>query len=322
MKVDVSVVIPVYNAGVLIGRCLDSVFNQVGDFNLEVILIDDGSTDNSVELINRRIEQDQIRLFRQENSGPSVARNKGIAEARGKYLAFLDADDYWLPEFLQTTIRFLENHDECVAVSVAQRHITMMGESLSPRNWDILAPKEGIVISDFFKFWSKYKHICTGSILIRRDIAQCIGGMRYDLRNCEDLEFWVQLSFKGTMGYIPQILFVSDGVRVTKDIGWIEKMMPRWEKTPDIDQWLSRILVLYPNLSDSQLRYIINPISQTIIYDKMLTSRWRTGRQETIKYGFSFTPGLISSIFKLCSRTRLTWWMLRSFIKYKEFHRE
>ena len=87
--IDVSVIVPVYNAGSLVSRCLDSIFNQAGGFSIEVILVDDGCTDNSVEVINARPEQDRIRLFRQSNSGPAKARNRGIAEARGSYLAFI-----------------------------------------------------------------------------------------------------------------------------------------------------------------------------------------------------------------------------------------
>ena len=101
-EIDISVIIPVYNAALLIDRCLDSVFAQNGIYKTEVILIDDGSTDNSVEIIKNRREQSQIILLQQKNAGPAVARNKGLAIASGKYAAFLDDDDYWLPDFFST----------------------------------------------------------------------------------------------------------------------------------------------------------------------------------------------------------------------------
>lgn len=246
---DVSVIIPVYNAGALIDRCLDSVFNQAGNYNIEVLLIDDGSTDNSVDLIRRRPEQDRIRLLRQKNSGPSVARNRGLAEASGRYIAYIDADDYWLPEFLDRTIGFLDNHGECVAVSVAQRHVTLDGCSESPRNWNNITDGKSCVLSDFFKFWGKYNHICTGSILIRRKFALQVGGMREDLRSCEDLEFWAMIATKGQMGYIPEILFVSDGNKVTASLGWAKYKM-RFAATKDFSDWSVR---LRPMLTQVQL---------------------------------------------------------------------
>lgn len=91
---DLSIIIPVYNKSKLINRCLDSIFNQTTNCSYEVILVDDGSTDDSVELIKTRTESNII-LYEQQNAGPSVARNKGFELSHGKYCAYLDADDYW-----------------------------------------------------------------------------------------------------------------------------------------------------------------------------------------------------------------------------------
>ena len=91
----VSVIVPVYNAGEYIGATLDSIINQ--DFNsFELIVVDDGSTDDSLEIINRKLSHTAMdyKVIHQENSGVSVARNRGIDEAVGDYLVFIDADDY------------------------------------------------------------------------------------------------------------------------------------------------------------------------------------------------------------------------------------
>lgn len=91
----VSVIVPVYNAEEYIGATLDSIINQ--DFNsYEVIVIDDGSTDSSPEIINEKLVKSTVdyKIIRQENSGVSSARNRGIEEAIGEYLVFIDADDY------------------------------------------------------------------------------------------------------------------------------------------------------------------------------------------------------------------------------------
>lgn len=74
---ELSIIIPVYNASLLINRCLDSIFNQTTQYFYEVILVDDGSTDNSVEIIKARDEENII-LYLQQNAGPSMARNKGV----------------------------------------------------------------------------------------------------------------------------------------------------------------------------------------------------------------------------------------------------
>ena len=94
-NIKVSVIVPVYNLSQYISGTLDSIINQ--DFNCyEVIVIDDGSTDDSLDIINEKLSKSLIeyRVIHQENSGVSSARNRGIREARGDYLVFVDGDDY------------------------------------------------------------------------------------------------------------------------------------------------------------------------------------------------------------------------------------
>ena len=102
----VSIIIPIYNGALLIKRCLDAVYKQEGDFQLEVIVIDDGSTDNTLDILSSYAKA--LIVLKQSNQGPAAARNKGIEKATGKYLAFLDADDFWEPTFLEETVSFLK----------------------------------------------------------------------------------------------------------------------------------------------------------------------------------------------------------------------
>lgn len=113
---QVSVIIPLYNKAGYIARALDSVLAQTyGDF--EVIVVDDGSTDNSADIVAGYADA-RIRLIRQANTGPGRARNRGIDESTGTLLAFLDADDEWLGEFLERSVDALSNHPDC-ALSVS-----------------------------------------------------------------------------------------------------------------------------------------------------------------------------------------------------------
>jgi GT2 family glycosyltransferase len=104
----VSVIIPAYNAGAYIGRTLQSVKHQTfRDF--EVIVVDDGSTDDTADVVRAWTEGDErFRLIRQAQSGQAAARNRAIAEARGRYIAALDADDLWRSAFLAHTVAALE----------------------------------------------------------------------------------------------------------------------------------------------------------------------------------------------------------------------
>ena len=92
----ISIVIPLYNKEQQIGKTLESVFAQSFQ-DYEVVIVNDGSTDKSVEIVEGMADK-RIRLINQKNSGVSAARNKGIQESRGEYIAFLDADDEWKPD--------------------------------------------------------------------------------------------------------------------------------------------------------------------------------------------------------------------------------
>lgn len=236
-----SVIIPLYNGSILIRRCLDSVFDQAGDVRTEVIVVDDGSTDNSIEVAINYPKS--IKLLKQENHGPAAARNRGIEAATGKYLAFLDVDDYWLPDFLKETVRFLVDNPEVIAVSTGQLHkIPGKPDTITPAilKTDPEKYRQPVVLPDFFSFWAEHNHVCTGSVLMRTDIVKKTGGQRPELRVNEDIEFWAYLATYGPWGFIPKVLFVSDGGVIVKSQGW-KKYKNRLSKIPDFEQWFSRI---------------------------------------------------------------------------------
>jgi glycosyltransferase involved in cell wall biosynthesis len=112
----VSVIIPLFNKAPYIQRALDSVRAQTF-VDFEVIVVDDGSTDDGGSLATAYSDS-RIRTIAQKNAGPGAARNRGIAEARGEYLAFLDADDEWMPGFLATSLALLTKYGpEVTAIS-------------------------------------------------------------------------------------------------------------------------------------------------------------------------------------------------------------
>ena len=104
-KIKVSVIVPVYNAERYLGQCMDSITGQTLK-EIEIICVDDGSEDNSAEILRQYRERDKrVRIVRQENAGAGAARNRGLAEASGEYLSFLDADDFFEPDMLECAYR-------------------------------------------------------------------------------------------------------------------------------------------------------------------------------------------------------------------------
>jgi glycosyltransferase involved in cell wall biosynthesis len=321
--VSVSIIIPVYNAALLIKRCLDSVFDQKGNHILDVIVIDDGSTDNSVEVI--RNYPHPVKIIQQPNQGPAAARNRGIENAEGKYLAFLDADDYWLQGFLQETVEFLENNEEAIATSVVQIH-KIIGKP------DFIAPaifksplnnvKKSTIIPDFFDFWAKHNHVCTGSILIRTEIAKRAGGQRVDLRITQDLEYWAYLATFGKWGFIPKVLFVSDGGQVTRARGWLEKNMIRWASAPSINVWEKRIVQRLPRPLSEGYLLSRGGIAANLAYCMILSSRFELAR-ETISENVKYLPkNRLTIFYRLASKAEFSWLLLCVLLRFREMNRK
>ena len=315
---DLSIIIPVYNKSKLINRCLDSIFNQTTNCSYEVILVDDGSTDDSVELIKARTESNII-LYEQQNAGPSVARNKGFELSHGKYCAYLDADDYWEDGFIEKTVSFLEEHNNCVAVNVAQRHLTISGEHVAPVCYSEYS--KPFVLDYFFSFWANYMHVCTGSVVIRSVVIKQIGGMRTDLRITEDLEFWALVSTYGRWGFIPEILFVSDGMEtITDQTEWLKKMQIRWNNAPSVADWEKRI-VKRVNQTEAYMK-ARGRIARNLVYCQLLSGREGLARSEAKIYGSAFTNDAIGKLMNLAKWSSLIWWLLCKFLKYREWHRK
>jgi glycosyltransferase involved in cell wall biosynthesis len=319
----ISVIIPVYNSALLVERTIQSVLNQIGSFELEIIAIDDCSTDNSCNLISA-INDDRITLKKQNvNQGPAAARNIGIKLATGKYLALLDADDYWEPVFLTKTVSFLEHNSEAIAVSVGQIHkIIGKLDTISPaiiNENKIITP---VLLDDFFDFWAEHNHVCTGSVLMRTDIVKQTGGQREDLRICEDLEFWALLATYGKWGFIPEVLFVSDGGIVTKKQGWMEKNRQRWASAPTVEKWQERIVKRFSTEFPKGFQRARGRIAKNLAYSMIMSERSHLARETVKVFGKQFPA--TDKVAKLMNRYfdyKLTWWLLTLLIRCREYFR-
>ena len=319
----VSVIIPVYNGALLVCRCLDSVFSQNGNFDVEVIVIDDGSTDNSIDIINQYTQK--ILLIQQSNQGPAAARNKGIEAATGKYLAFLDADDYWKPDFLKETISFLDANSELVAVTVGQVHNTVSSkDNVHPKLLTFNQTKysEPFIIDDFFKLWKDQQLVCTGSVLMKTSLAKKIGGQREDLRITEDIEFWACIAVLGKWGFIPKILFVSDGNMITKNIGWIEKNRKRWESAQPIEIWEERILDFAKDQIPNSYYGYRGKIMKNIIYSMIMSKRINASYNLISKNRKQLPNDNLSKLYVLFSFNKLFWNIMAYFLIKREYMRK
>jgi glycosyltransferase involved in cell wall biosynthesis len=197
----VSVVIPAHNAAWCVGKALDSVLAQ--DFrDLEVIVIDDGSTDDTASVLAGYGHA--IRIVRQPNGGLSSARNAGIREARGEFVAFLDADDWWLPGKLGRQVGLMRDRPELGFSSTAARVEDPQGQLV---NIWACAQWQGPFLAHLFG--SNADVAGSGSAVIaRRELFQQAGGFDESLRSLEDIDMWMRLAAEADYACLEEPLAV------------------------------------------------------------------------------------------------------------------
>ena len=326
----ISIVVPCFNCELLIQRCLESIINQNCNFSIEVIIVDDGSTDESPYIIKSLIKKHSqnskfsFNYVQQANKGQASARNKGINLSTGKYISFLDADDYWEKNFLQETSSFLDKHPDVVAVSTMQTH-KIIGKpafiipDLKYTRKEKVIP---IVLDSFFAFWDENNHVCTGSVLMVTKIVKLVGGMRDDFFITEDLEFWGYLACFGQWGFIPMPLFVSDGGAVTKKTGWLEKNKKRWASAPLIEEWEKRIS---SRIKEAQLfgyKKIPKWLVKNLIYSMILSERESIALQQLNKYRALMPYDLLGIILKLSSHSASFFYYVCYLLQRREYNRK
>jgi glycosyltransferase involved in cell wall biosynthesis len=190
----VSVVIPLYNKARHIKRALDSVLAQT-DKDFEVVVVNDGSTDGSDEVVGQFTDP-RVRLVNQENAGVSASRNHGITKARSELIAFLDADDEWLPEHIATVNRLAASHPECGAYASSYRVVRRNGSEAVPVFAGIPRhPWEG-VLSNYFRISLRSDPLWTSAVAVPKRAFEACGLFPPAVSTGEDTDTWCRIALK------------------------------------------------------------------------------------------------------------------------------
>ncbi len=209
LEARVGVVIPLYNKGTLVRRALNSVLGQTYQ-NFEVVVVDDGSTDEGPDVV-RECSDPRVRLIQQANAGPGAARNRGVQETRAPYLTFLDADDEWMPRFLEVYVECLRRNPDCDAVIGP----TLFGQEKKDRCavWQRMGIKEGVWSLGTDPTWESLSSMmdlfATGRAMYRSPAVIRYGGF-YSKDKCrfsEDKYLWLQVVLNHRVFILMKSLF-------------------------------------------------------------------------------------------------------------------
>lgn len=197
----VSVIIPAYNRAAWLNAAIDSVLDQTFK-DYELIVIDDGSTDDTREIL--AAQADQVKYFYQPNAGPAAARNLGIRQAKSDLLAFLDSDDRWLKNKLQTQVDLMMKDPE-VKICYTDEIWIRQGVRVNPKK-----------IHQKFSGWIYQQClplciISPSSVMIHREVLERVGLFDENFPVCEDYDLWLRISRYYPITFINKPLIIKNG---------------------------------------------------------------------------------------------------------------
>ncbi|MUG99156.1 glycosyltransferase [Scytonema sp. UIC 10036] len=217
MLPKISVIIPAYNAKRTILETIQSVQQQTFS-NFEIIVINDGSTDNTLELL-QSVKDKRLKVFSYENGGLPVARNRGITHAMGEFLAFLDADDKWTPDKLELQLTALQERSEAGLAYSWTYYWYEEQNSVSPSTPVFFEGnvQANLLVNNF---------IANGSNpLIRKQAIESTGEFDPTLKSCEDWDYWLRLATHWNFVVVPkhQVYYRISSISMSSKVNVMEE---------------------------------------------------------------------------------------------------
>ena len=224
-----SVVIPLYNKENFIANTLQSVLNQTF-LDFELLLINDCSTDNSLE-VAKKIEDPRIKLVQHlVNKGLSASRNTGIKIAQSKYIAFLDADDLWKPHFLEKIDFLISNYPDA-ALYATKYEVLAKGNKIITHDFKIKDFKNNGIVANYFESNLNQSIYYPSCLCVRKDVFEDVGYYNEAINFSEDIDFNIRAHAKYKMAYCDEALvtYLLDSENQITQNGLIGKTIPDYD---------------------------------------------------------------------------------------------
>ena len=222
----VSIIMPVFNGGAYIRESIKSVLAQTfTDF--ELLIVDDGSTDDTATIIRDEYQRQSIHFFQQTNQGPSAARNLALRHAQGRFIAFLDADDIWKPNKLEQQLPLFTNPN----VGVVYGNAEFLGKTIEGKEnfFAINEPARGVITQKLLE----KNFIPMLTVVIRTDIFHELVGFDPHLRAAEDYDLWLRASllteFDFTENLIAKYRIHPTAITQKSALMWQSELMTLWK---------------------------------------------------------------------------------------------
>ncbi|OPJ65367.1 glycosyltransferase family 2 protein [Clostridium chromiireducens] len=291
-----SVVIPLYNKEKYLYKTIESVLKQTyADF--ELIIIDDGSTDNSLKIANS-FNDDRIKVYKQANAGASAARNFGIKKAEGEFIAFIDGDDIWYENFLETIISLMNKYPnlKVYGTAIGLNDYEKQIES-KRRNME---EKDFIIENYFYYKIKKDIYLTASSAVVKKEVFYDIGYFQEGLRNWEDLDMWARITLKYDVAFSTKICAIYQQNIIGSASRYNGKI------NADFFDYPEKYILKY-NVQGEKLYYMLEYIAMWKIYYARIIHSSTNNRKESLeilkkyKYTRIFKNDLIKTYIYIIS---------------------
>ena len=313
-ELQFSVIIPLYNKQSRIKDTIQSVIKQTIK-SFEIIVIDDGSTDGGPDIVIG-IDDDRVHLYRQENQGVSGARNKGIDLAQGRYVCFLDADDTWTPDFLETVARLYQKFPD--AKMACPSYVVRYNKRVVKPNFIGVSDTEEEIVNDFLYSCTGAFWICNSSCITFERAALIASNERFPIGETvyEDFDLWLRFGEGHPVAHSPKVCSIYN--RLTESNAR-KTHTSKVVYSKSFMDTLRRLLIKYTNnqLVAASLRAIIDRRMVPFIYSLILLQKvddakiqianWRPKRKYLIyKLGLRIALYMPNSLVRLVHSIRLS----------------
>lgn len=249
-KPRVSVIMAAYNEEDYIMQSVSSVLSQSYE-DFELIIVNDGSTDKTQEMLEKEFNDGRIKLFNQENKGLTKALNQAIKLSNSKYIANLDADDYCLPQRFEKQVEFLDRNPDVAIVGTAYYRY----DEIRREKWIRKYPIEDEKIR---REMSKYIPLCHSSVMIRKSCLEKIGYYNEKYETLQDMELWIRIARKFKLANLDEPLVAR---RIRKDSFFRESF-----KQSDRNRLLARLNLKAVKELSLPIKYYFFPLGRLVYF--------------------------------------------------------
>ncbi len=287
----VSVIIPLYNKEYVVEKTLESVRKQTFT-DYEVIIVNDGSTDRSLDVLSHYKQKNQdffrqanIRMFTQPNAGVSAARNRGIQEANGEYIAFLDADDEWEPRYLECIGNLTERYPGCDIFATLYAYKEPNAFYVANVKGFPFDSVDGVIDNYFEIAINGRPPLWTSAVVVSKRAINAVGGFPL-LASGEDLLTWARLACRFKIAYSKKVLSIF--TRLPENYKNVPNRIPPAPKNDEGGRILSQLVSQYPHIKKLKAYRSLWHKIRFVIFVNLGKKRWAFQEYfKTLPWGFS-----------------------------------